>query len=55
MKIILYLIISIFLFSCSNNKKENIIVFASTSLMNPLTKICNNYQKETGKKNRMFI
>lgn len=50
MKIILYLIISIFLFSCSNNKKENIIVFASTSLMNPLTKICNNYQKETGKK-----
>lgn len=31
-------------------KKDKIIIFASSSLKNPLTKICNNYKAETGKK-----
>ncbi|ASJ21285.1 molybdate ABC transporter substrate-binding protein [Brachyspira hampsonii] len=50
--IILYFIISILLFSCSKNKeeKDDIIIFASSSLMNPLTEICTNYEKETGEK-----
>ncbi|MCZ9850448.1 molybdate ABC transporter substrate-binding protein [Brachyspira hyodysenteriae] len=53
MKAILCFMMSIFLFSCSNFKKEekdDIIIFASASLMNPLSEICTNYQKETGKK-----
>ena len=51
-KIILYFIISTFLFSCLKNKeeKDDIIIFASASLMNPLSEICTNYEKETGKK-----
>ena len=50
--IILYLIISIFLFSCSDAEKEkdNIIIFASARLMSRLSEICTNYEKETGKK-----
>lgn len=50
MKITKYIflsLISIFLFSCSNNEKDKIIIFASSSLKNPLTKICNNYKAET--------
>ena len=53
MKITKYIflsLISIFLFSCSNNEKDKIIIFASSSLKNPLTKLCNNYKAETGKK-----
>lgn len=46
-KSILYLTILIFLLSCSNKKRDNIIMFSSTSLKNPLTKICNNYKAET--------
>ncbi|WP_241392511.1 molybdate ABC transporter substrate-binding protein [Brachyspira hyodysenteriae] len=51
-KAILYFMALIFLFSCSNFKKEekDIIIFASASLMNPLSEICTNYEKETGKK-----
>ncbi|MBW5395096.1 substrate-binding domain-containing protein, partial [Brachyspira hampsonii] len=50
--IILYFIISILLFSCSKTKeeKDDIIIFASSSLMNPLIEICTNYKKETGEK-----
>ena len=51
MKSILCLTILIFLLSCSNdNGKENIIIFSTTSLRNPLVKICNNYQAETKNK-----
>ena len=53
LKVILYfIVISIFLFSCLKNKeeKDDIIIFASASLMNPLIEICTNYEKETGKK-----
>ncbi len=47
-KLILCLVISIFFLSCSNsNNKENIIIFSTTSLRNPLVKICNNYKAET--------
>ncbi|WP_038375230.1 molybdate ABC transporter substrate-binding protein [Brachyspira alvinipulli] len=50
-KLILCLTILIFLLSCSNdNGKENIIIFSTTSLRNPLVKICNNYQAETKNK-----
>ena len=48
-KTILYFIMSIFLFSCSNDQNENVIIFASSSLKTPLIKICNNYREETGK------
>ena len=53
LKITLYfIVISIFLFSCLKNKeeKDDIIIFASASLMNPLIEICTNYEKETGKR-----
>ena len=52
LQVILYFIISIFLFSCLKNKeeKDDIIIFASASLINPLSEICTNYKKDTGKK-----